>query len=339
MRRIVQLLMVAVLICVAQQSGAADAKPMTNQDVINLVKAKLPADTVVMAVKAAKPNFDTSADGLIKLQGAGVPGDVIEAMIAMQSGVAAASNAAAPAGGTCAASAGGWNPEEIILVDGGERIPMRYLTPQMRSAVRALGYGGMAQYAVLRGNRASLRLKGNQPEFLLAVPNNAQPDSYFTLVNMAVRKNNSREIMVGGGYMSYSSGVATDRVIATVSEKLADQSGAPKGFITYRIKVASPLPPGEYAVVLYNSQIRTVGFLPRASTATTLRRLTCSPVDGVVLGVVAIGGLSAVTATPNRVWRGTAGYSWRRSGHVAAIAWSSRDRAWTRAQRKPAPQR
>jgi hypothetical protein len=66
--------------------------------------------------------------------------------------------------------------------------------------------------------------------------------------------------MVGGGYMSYSSGVAPDRVIATVSERLADQSGAPKGFITYRIKVATPLPAGEYAVVLYNSQIRTVGF-------------------------------------------------------------------------------
>ncbi len=232
---------------------------MTNQDVINMVKAKLPADTVVMAVKAAKPNFDTSADGLIKLQSAGVPADVIEAMIATQSG-GGSSDAAAPAGGMLAPPAGGWNPEEIILVDGGERIPMRYLTPQMRSAVRALGYGGVAQYAVLRSNRASLRLKTKQPEFLLAVPNNAQPDSYFTLVTMAVRKNNSREIMVGGGYMSYSSGVATDRVIATVSEKLADQSAAPKGFITYRIKVAAALPPGEYAVVLYNSQIRTAGF-------------------------------------------------------------------------------
>jgi hypothetical protein len=259
MRKIIEILVVALLICVAEQSGAADAKPMTNQDVISMVKAKLPADTVVMAVKAAKPNFDTSADGLIKLQSAGVPADVIEAMIAAQSGDGA-NYAAAPAGGMQAGPAGGWNPEEIILIDGGERIPMRYLTPQMRSALRALGYGGMAQYAVLRNNRASLRLKGNQPEFLLAVPNNAQPDSYFTLVTLAVRKNNSREIMVGGGYMSYSSGVATDRVIATVSEKLADQSGAPKGFITYRIKVAAPLPPGEYAVVLYNSQIRTVGF-------------------------------------------------------------------------------
>ena len=100
---------------------------------------------------------------------------------------------------------------------------MRYLTPQMRNAIRGLGWGGMAQYAVLRGASASLRLKSRQPEFLLAVPNNAQAESYYTVVSLAVRKNNSREIMVGGGYMGYSTGVATDRIVATASEKLSDQ--------------------------------------------------------------------------------------------------------------------
>jgi hypothetical protein len=260
MRRVIQLLVVAMLICFVQPSIAADAKPMTNQDVVNMVKAKLPRDTIVMAVKASKPDFDTSADGLIKMQSAGVPADVIEAVIATQGGNGGQGGSAAPMAGAPGPSMGGWNPEEIILIDNGERTPMRYLTPQMRHAVRGFGYGGMAQYAVLRGSSASLRLKSNQPEFLLAVPSNAQPESYFTLVNLAVRKNNSREIMVGGGYMSYSSGVATDRVVATTSERLADQSNSPKGFITYRIKVAAPLAPGEYAVVLYNSQVRTVGF-------------------------------------------------------------------------------
>jgi hypothetical protein len=261
MRRVIQFLLLAMLICTVSPSIAADAKPMTNQDVVNMVKAKLPHDTIVMAVKAAKPDFDTSADGLIKMQSAGVPADVIEAVIATQGGSGGGQRSSAgPVVGTPGQLMGGWNPEEIILIDGGERIPMRYLTPQMRHAVRGFGYGGVAQYAVLRGSSASLRLKNNQPEFLLAVPSNAQPESYFTLVNLAVRKNNSREIMVGGGYMSYSSGVATDRVVAAKSERLADQSSSPKDFITYRIKVASPLAPGEYAVVLYNSQVRTVGY-------------------------------------------------------------------------------
>jgi len=234
--------------------------PMTNQDVVNMVKAKLPADTIVMAVKAAKPDFDTSADGLIKLQSAGVPSEVIEAVIAADSGGSPQAARAAQIQGVPPFAMGAWNPEEIILVDGAEEIPMRYLTPQMRSAVRGLGWGGMAQYAVLRGTKANLRLKTKQPEFLVAVPGNAQVDAYLTVVSLAVRKNNSREIMVGGGYMSYSTGVATDRVVAVTSERLADQSSAPDDFMSYRVRVAAPLPPGEYAVVLYNSQVRTMGF-------------------------------------------------------------------------------
>lgn len=233
---------------------------MTNQDVVNMVKAKLPTDTIVLAVKAAKPDFDTSANGLIQLQAAGVPTDVIDAVIAAGSGGAAKAAPAPQAPGMRPFGAASWNPEEVILVDGGEQTPMRYLTPQMRSAVRGLGWGGVAQYAVLRGTRASLRLKTNQPEFLIAVPSNAQPDAYLTIVSLAVRKNNSREIMVGGGYMSYSTGVATDRVIGTASERMEDQSRAPDGFVSYKIKVAQPLAAGEYAVVLYNSQIRTLGF-------------------------------------------------------------------------------
>jgi len=259
MKTILPGLAMLLALFLSAQPASAEA-PMTNQDVINMVKAKLPADTIVMAVKAAKPDFDTSANGLIKLQAAGVPSDVIEAVIASDNGGAKTAAPVAQAPGMPGVAIGTWNPEEVILVDGGEKIPMRYLTPQMRSAVRGLGWGGMAQYAVLRGTRANLRLKGNQPEFLVAVPSNAQPDSYLTIVALAVRKNNSREIMVGGGYMSYSTGVATDRVMATTSERLEDQSSTPDGFISYRVKVAAPLPAGEYAVVLYNSQIRTVGF-------------------------------------------------------------------------------
>jgi len=92
------------------------------------------------------------------------------------------------------------------------------------------------------------------------VPANAQAESYYTLVTLAVRKNGTREILTGGGYMSYSTGVANDRVVPTTSEKLADQSAAPKDFVIYRVKTVNPLPPGEYAIVLYNSQIRTVGY-------------------------------------------------------------------------------
>ena len=59
-------LTMACAIC--DPAAASDDKPMTNQDVINMVKAQLPESTIVMEIQSAKPAFDTSANGLIKLK-------------------------------------------------------------------------------------------------------------------------------------------------------------------------------------------------------------------------------------------------------------------------------
>jgi len=263
MKQILACALLLLAFACIQPALAADEKPMTNTDVINMVRAKLPESTMLLAVRAAQPNFDTSANDLIKLKSAGVPQSVVEAMISADGagGARADAGTAAVPGGVDSGTGGGrFNPEEVMLVEAGQAKPMRYLTPQMRQAARALGFGGFASYAVLRGTKATQRVTNKQPEFLVAVPSNAQAESYYTLVNLAVRNNGTREIMTGGGYMSYSSGVANDRVVPTISERLADQSKAPKDFVIYRIKTASPLAPGEYAVVLYNSQIKMVGF-------------------------------------------------------------------------------
>ena len=61
--------------------------------------------------------------------------------------------------------------------------------------------------------------------------------------------------MIGGGFMSYSSGIVPDRVIAVTSEKAADQSRAQKGFIIYRVTPKRPLHVGEYAVILYTGEM------------------------------------------------------------------------------------
>ncbi|ALJ35149.1 MULTISPECIES: hypothetical protein [Azospirillum] len=155
---------------------------------------------------------------------------------------------------------GPFNPEEVVLFDNGQQRSMRYLTPQMRTAVRALGFGGVGQYAVLRGTRATLRVAGGQPVFLFAVPSNAQPESYFTLANFATRDNGTREVIVGGGYMSYSTGVNKDRVVPTTVAMLPDQSKAPKNYTLYAATVNAPLKAGEYAIIFYSSQVRGAAF-------------------------------------------------------------------------------
>lgn len=158
------------------------------------------------------------------------------------------------------------SPEDVVLIDGAQQKTMRYTTPQIRTAVRALGFGGVGQYAVLRGTRASLRLANKQPIFVFAVPSNAQPESYFTVANFATRDNGTREVIVGGGYMSYSTGINKDRVVATSAEPLPDQSKAPKNHTLYAATVNAQLSTGEYALIFYNSQFRSAGFVPGADS-------------------------------------------------------------------------
>ena len=67
--------------------SALSAWAVNNADIIKMTKAGLDEATVTAAVRGAAPaEFDTSADGLVKLKQSGVSEAVIQAMIAKQSG-------------------------------------------------------------------------------------------------------------------------------------------------------------------------------------------------------------------------------------------------------------
>lgn len=235
-------------------AGAALAAPITNTDVIKLLDAGMPEEVVLQAIQNGQPRFDTSANALISLKTKGATSNVLKAML--QAGDAKkAGSGAAPA----AKAASGYNPEEVTVVVDGQSSIMQYRIAQSRSAARAMGFGGMATYATLSGTAAQRRLAGT-PEFIISVPRNAQAPDYLTLANFAVRNNGTREVMTGGGYMSYTSGINKSRVVPITSEALADQSGARDGFVLYSVKPSAPLKQGEYALVLYTGEMRTAGF-------------------------------------------------------------------------------
>ena len=75
-------LLIAIL-CAAPL--AVLAAPMTNDDVIKMVKGGLGDATVVQAIDAAEPAFDTSPDGLVKLKQGGVSDAVIQRMLGRKS--------------------------------------------------------------------------------------------------------------------------------------------------------------------------------------------------------------------------------------------------------------
>jgi outer membrane lipoprotein SlyB len=63
----------------------AAAAPMTNDDVIKLVRSGLSEATIVQAIQGAEPYFDTSSDGLIRLRQGGVNDRIIQHVLAKQS--------------------------------------------------------------------------------------------------------------------------------------------------------------------------------------------------------------------------------------------------------------
>jgi hypothetical protein len=107
---------ISVGLFVAHDFAVAQA-PMTNQSIIDLVKAKMSNDIILSAIRGSKPEFDLSANGLIALKDAGVSDAVIQEMLKVNSG-GGAPTAVASTGNT---NANGINPEEVALIDGSSR--------------------------------------------------------------------------------------------------------------------------------------------------------------------------------------------------------------------------
>jgi len=68
------------------QAQTKDEGPMTNAEVIKLVKAGFKEKTIVLIIASRIPNFDLSSDRMIQLKRAGVNENIIVAMLARQEG-------------------------------------------------------------------------------------------------------------------------------------------------------------------------------------------------------------------------------------------------------------
>ena len=107
-----RLLSIALLITLLTLNAAPQtaSKPLTNDDVISLLKGGLEEGTVISAIKSQPSQFDLSAPALLKLKQDGVSSQVMDAMMATPS---AHQNAAA--------SATSGTPSVVLLQGGGAR--------------------------------------------------------------------------------------------------------------------------------------------------------------------------------------------------------------------------
>lgn len=253
------LLLVSILIFASCATAAQEAKPLTNDDVVAMVKAGLPESTIVLAVQKGPSNFDTSPQALIQLKNQGVPPKVLDAMIQPAPSAAHAPrpggdpsqpNPFSPLTPTAGAGGGAITYGDIFLVDGDKRTQMKYSVANARTNSML---GGVVNpfhktkiRAALNGNHAQLRITNTSPVFDAALPSNVNPSDVIALVKLTP-KADRREIETGrGGITGVSSGFRKSDLVPVSIEETAT---AGTGYKVYRAKVVSPLQPGEYALV------------------------------------------------------------------------------------------
>ena len=90
-------LLASFMLLASLVAAQSQPKPLTNEDVVSMFKAGLPASTIMAAVQSEENSFDLSAAGLIALKKNGVSQQVMDAMLAASAKKKEAAAVPAPA--------------------------------------------------------------------------------------------------------------------------------------------------------------------------------------------------------------------------------------------------
>ena len=244
--RILLTAMVLVASCLATPPTASAQEALTNQSIVEMVKAGLSERIIIARIRTGPNNFDTSTDSLIALKKNGVPEKVIEAIMSPSAPPAASAAApppsAAPAGSVAMApppamSQGPSRPTVFQIVAGKEVELIASGTEIQKNNMR---YSRSTEL-VIAGNKAKHRTPERQPVFVIT----AAP-AEFALVRLDPGKND-RNLKIGSGSRVPYGGSSSSRGIRSEDVVDVDAQRDSRGF--YRIKPRAPLAPGEYGFV------------------------------------------------------------------------------------------
>jgi hypothetical protein len=134
---------------------------------------------------------------------------------------------------------------DVVVVDGTERIQMKYSVADNRISSNMFGAKGRK---TLNGNRADLRIKNPSPQFLLYSDPAVNLSNSTVLVRFDVKSDRReiRDVKVGMG--SVSSSFPKDHVIDVNIEEVRTEPGA-RRMILYKLTPKSPLKSGEYCLI------------------------------------------------------------------------------------------
>ena len=213
---------------------------LTNDSVIQMVKAGLPEAVVIAKIKSTATTFDLKTDSLVSLKKAGVSDKVLEAMVAAGSG-SAPTTGAMPAPPAPAMAAGALkNTDVIYQLVGGKYVEMFATSANLETN---MAFFQSKSEVVLEGKKAQYRTTDKQPVFLSTYSSTDAP-----LVRLKQGDDhNDRNLKIGSGaFMPFGGtqkmGVRNEDKIPVTIER------DPRGF--YKVTPSAALPPGEYGFIL-----------------------------------------------------------------------------------------
>lgn len=239
--RVVLVLVLVTAVCLSRPGATSLAQEvLTNESVVQMVKAGLPEAVVIAKIKSTATKFDLKTESLVNLKKAGVSDKVLEAMMAPGS-PATGAQAAAPAAAPPAAATGSLRDRDVIYhLIGGKYVEMFATSANLETN---MAFFQSKSEVVLEGRKSKYRISDKQPVFLSTWGPTDAP-----LVKLKPGdSNDDRNLKISSGaFMPFGGtqkmGVRNEDKIAINIERDA------RGF--YKMTPAAPLPPGEYGFIL-----------------------------------------------------------------------------------------
>jgi hypothetical protein len=210
-------------------------KPLTNGDILEMVKSGFEVETIIKAVEANQPAFDTSVQGLLALKNGGVSEKIISAILSASSRkTEAVPSSTQPKG----------PPEEI-----GVYVKSQDKLVAVEPEIVTWRTGGFLKTQLTMGlnkghvngtvSNSNSKLKLSPPlEFVIICAEGTSAAEYQLL--RLDQKGNRREFRTMTGGVIHASGGADRNAVAFEHEKIAAR--------TYKIELAD-LKAGEYGLL------------------------------------------------------------------------------------------
>jgi hypothetical protein len=234
------------VLCLVALNVPASEKPLTNDDVVAMIKAGLGDDLVIAKIGAARElNLDTSSDALIKLRKAGVSKAVLDAMIRGGSGVSAS---------TPPVTSDHQKPARI-------KTGVRLVTKEREYDLMSIAGEESSTNAYVMillwnnypGLHAEVRTKDRDPYLLLQ--SDKSPTGRFYLVRLDSNdKSNDRSLKMGRERMFTSRSIGhPDNTWTIAYEATQEREGL------WRLKPKTSLTPDEYGLWMGTGELYNFG--------------------------------------------------------------------------------